>query len=77
MSLAIDPVEKFFLEDENDGSIILISKIEIDPNMIKNNYLILKGTRFYVDYENETIDKAIREVEVVIDFSINGIYEEE
>lgn len=77
MSLAIDPVEKFFLEDENDGSIILISKIEIEPNMIKNNCLTLKGTRFYVDYEDETIDKAIREVEVVIDFSINGIYEEE
>lgn len=77
MSLTIDPTEKFFLEDESDGSMILVSEIEINPNMVKSNYLALKGTRFYVDYEEETIDKATGEVEVVISFSINGIYEEE
>lgn len=73
----IDPTEKFFLEDEKDGSIILISEIEINPNMIKNNLLTLKGTRFNVDYEDEIIDKENGSVEVVIDFSINGVYSEQ
>lgn len=77
MMLEMGTSEKFFLEDESDGSIILISEIDIDPSLAKSNHLILRGNRFYVDYENNAIDEAKQKVEVLISFFIEGICEVE
>lgn len=74
MNMKLLPEDKFFIEDENDGSLVLINEINLDPNMIKNMYMIMKGTRFYVDYEIDEIDKDVNEVEVSVSFNIEGIF---
>ena len=72
--MKLDVTEKFFIEDDDDD-LILIDVIEIDQNMIKNNYMTLKGTRFFVDYVNNNIDKANCRVKVQISFDIEDINE--
>ena len=42
--------DKFFIQDD-DENLILVDEINIIQDMIKNNYMTLRGTRFYVDYE--------------------------
>ena len=76
MLLEIEPKGKFFLEDKNDGSLILVSAIDFNPESVKNNFLTMRGTRFDVNYEDETVEKAA-EVHVVVSFQIEGIYQEE
>lgn len=72
--MKLSPEDKFFIEDENDGSLILVTEIELDPNLLKNNYLVFKGNRFYVDYETNEIDKEVGQVEVSVSFNIEGIF---
>lgn len=68
--------DKFFIQDD-DENLILVDEINIIQDMIKNNYMTLRGTRFYVDYETNNIDKANSRVEVQISFDIEDISEVE
>lgn len=72
--MKLNSEDKFFIEDDSDGSLILITEVELDPDMIKNRYLIMKGTRFYVDYESNEIDKENGEVEVSVSFNVEDIF---
>ena len=70
--------DKFFIiDDDNDGDLILVDEIEIDLNMIKTNYVILRGTRFFVDYDENNIDKDKRRVELLVSFTVEDINEVE
>jgi len=64
--------DKFFIEDD-DGNLILITSIDIDQNMIKNNWVEMKGTKFYVDYDSNSIDKSKLDVSVMISFNVETI----
>ena len=55
--MEFNPPDKFFIEDEDDN-LILITSMKIEQNMVKNRFLLLEGTRFYVDYESNSIDEA-------------------
>ena len=72
--MKLNSEDKFFIEDDSDGSLILITEVELDSDMIKNRYLIMKGTRFYVDYESNEIDKENGEVEVSVSFNVEDIF---
>lgn len=65
--------EKFFIE--GDSGLILVDEVKIDPDMIKNNYIEFKGTRFFVDYEDNNIDKAKSRVSIMISFTIEDVNE--
>ena len=67
---------KFFINNDNEY-LILVTEIEIDQNMIKNNFITMKGTRFFVDYESNEIDKGKDEVIVSVSFDVEGIYEDD
>lgn len=68
------PEDKFFLESENDGSLILVNEIVLEPDMLKANHLIMRGVRFDVDYEKDEIDTTKTEVEVSVSFNVEGEY---
>lgn len=70
--MELNPSDKFFIEDEDDN-LILITSMKIDQNMVKNRFLLLEGTRFYVDYESDEIDKAREKVVVSISFDVEDI----
>jgi hypothetical protein len=70
------PENKFFIENENDGSLILINEIVLNPEIIKMNYLEMKGIRFDVDYDADKI-RENGEVEVSISFNIEYIVNKE
>ena len=72
--MKLNSEDKFFIEDDSDGSLILITEVELDSDMIKNRYLIMKGTRFYVDYGSNEIDKENGEVEVSVSFNVEDIF---
>jgi hypothetical protein len=71
--IELDVDDKFFIE--HDGDLILIDEMELNPNMIKNNFIALEGTRFFVDYEENNIDKANSRVVVTMSFNIESINE--
>lgn len=71
IKLGVD--DKFFIEDDND--LILVDEIDLDLNMVKNNFIVLEGTRFFVDYENNNIDKANSRVVVTMSFNIESVNE--
>lgn len=70
------PEDKFFIENKNDGSLILINEIVLNPELIKMNYLEMKGTRFDVDYDADKI-RENGEVEVSISFNIEHVINRE
>lgn len=49
--------DKFFITDDEDN-LILINEIKCPTEMSKNGWMEFRGTKFYVDYENETIEKG-------------------
>lgn len=65
---------KFFLYDDDDN-LILIEEIDVDPMMVVNGYMELKGSRFFVDYKDNIIEKAKHKVRVQISFDIEDIQE--
>ena len=76
MKMELSITDKFFIQDD-DENLILVDEINIIQDMIKNNYMTLRGTRFYVDYKTNNIDKANSRVEVQISFDIEDISEVE
>ena len=74
MKMELSITDKFFIQDD-DENLILVDEINIIQDMIKNNYMTLRGTRFYVDYKTNNIDKANSRVEVQISFDIEDISE--
>lgn len=70
--MELNPSDKFFIEDEDDN-LILITSMKIEQNMVKNRFLLLEGTRFYVDYESNSIDEAKEKVEISISFNVEDI----
>lgn len=74
--MKLSPENKFFIEDKSDGSLILINEIVLDPEIIKVNFLEMKGTRFDVDYDADKI-RENGEVEVSISFNIEHVINRE
>lgn len=74
--MKLSPENKFFIEDKSDGSLILINEIVLDPEIIKVNFLEMKGTRFDVDYDADEI-RENGEVEVSISFNVEHIISKE
>lgn len=73
-STKLEPENKFFLYDDDDN-LILIEEIDVDPMMVVNGYMELKGSRFFVDYDGNDIEKAKCKVKVHISFDIEDIQE--
>lgn len=66
--------DKFFIKDD-DGALVLVTEIVLNEDIIKNNFLTMKGVLFYVDYESDKIDEARVPAEVTVSFNIEGIHE--
>lgn len=66
--------DKFFIKDDNEN-LILITEIVLNKDLIKNNFIEMKGVQFYVDYESNVIEKPNNPVEVTVSFNIQGIHE--
>lgn len=67
--------QKFIIQDD-DGNLILITEIDFDFNFLQNRVIPMKGVRFEVDYEDNTISEY-REVDVQTSFDIDGVCEED
>lgn len=75
--MKLDVADKFFIQDDDCEDLILVDEIRIDQNMIKNNFILLRGTRFFVDWDENNIDKANSRVELSVSFNIEDIGEVE
>lgn len=64
--------QKFILEDD-DGNLILITEVDFDFQILQNRVIPMKGVKFEIDYEDNTISKY-GEVHVQTSFNIDGIY---
>lgn len=66
--------QKFILPDD-DCNLILITEITLDYNILQNRIIPMKGIKFEVDYDNNTISRY-EEVNVQTSFNIDAIYGE-
>lgn len=64
--------QKFILQDD-DGNLILITEVEFDFNILQNKIIPMKGTKFEIDYETNTIEEY-GEVNIQTSFNIDGVY---
>lgn len=71
--MKLKPNEKFLLQDD-DGNMILITEIDFDYGMLQNRIIPMKGVKFEIDYDCDTISLKGR-VELQISFDIDGVYE--
>lgn len=70
--MKLNPDQKFILQDD-DGNLILITEVEFDFNILQNRIIPMKGIKFNVDYEDNTI-KKYSEVDIQTSFDIDGVY---
>ncbi|MCY6957935.1 hypothetical protein [Clostridium brassicae] len=73
--MKLNEEQKFLLQDD-DGNLILITEIDFNYELLKNQIMQMKGIKFEVDYSENTIEKH-DEVEVHTSFSIDGIFKKE
>lgn len=66
--------DKFFIKDD-DGALVLVTEIVLNEDMIKNNFLTMKGVLFYIDYDSNKIDEGRVPAEVTVSFNIENIHE--
>lgn len=64
--------QKFILQDD-DGNLILITEVEFDFNILQNRIIPMKGVKFEIDYEDNTIEEY-GEVNIQTSFNIDGVY---
>lgn len=67
--------QKFILQDD-EGNLILVTEIELDIDRLQNGMMLMKGIKFYVDYEGNIIERYSR-VDMTTCFKIDGIYRTE
>ena len=66
--------QKFILPDD-DCNLILITEITLDYSILQHRIIPMKGIKFEVDYDNNTISRY-EEVNVQTSFVIDAIYGE-
>ena len=64
--------QKFILQDD-DGNLILITEVEFDFSILQNRIIPMKGVKFEIDYEDNTIEQG-EEVNIQASFDIDAVY---
>jgi hypothetical protein len=72
MNMKLKPEEKFILPDD-DGNLILITEIDFDYQILQNRVIPMKGIKFKVDYDNNSIS-VDEGVNVQTSFTIDSVY---
>ena len=73
--MKLKPDEKFIVQDD-DGNLVLITDIMFDFNVLQNRVIPMKGVKFDVDYDDNSINHHA-EVDVQTSFTIDGVYNKE
>lgn len=64
--------QKFILQDD-DGNLILVTEMELDFSILQHRIIPMKGVKFDVDYESNTIGEY-GEVNIQTSFNIDAVY---
>lgn len=64
--------QKFIVQDD-DGNLVLITEMTLDFNILQNRIIPMKGIKFEIDYDGNTISNA-GEVDLQTSFNIDGVY---
>ena len=73
--MKLNEEQKFILQDD-DGNLIIVTEIEFDFNLLQSRVIPMKGIKFGVHYDDNTIsDYGV--VNIQTSFDIDGVYGED